>query len=159
MNRSLLLLAAAVLVASTAGCSKSRDTTAAASSHSHQHTPPHGGTAVVLGNEAYHLELVHEPGSDVLVAYVLDGHMQEFIRINTPNFEVVANVNGQVRPLIFQATENAATGESTADTSHFEARAEWLKENPKFEGRITSLAIRGTTFRDVDFKFPVGSHP
>src|SRR5688500_557791 len=44
------LLVALVLLA---GCGESKH-----SGHGHHHTPPHGGTPVILGNEDYHLEFV-----------------------------------------------------------------------------------------------------
>ena len=61
-----------------------------------------------LGEEAFHLELVaEEPGR--LSAYVLDGEMENFIRIAAPTFEIVATVGGQKQPLVFRAIASTAT--------------------------------------------------
>jgi hypothetical protein len=57
------------------GCGKAEPRTAAAPApKAHEHKTPHGGTAIELGEEAFHVELVKEdPGT--LSAYVLDGEL------------------------------------------------------------------------------------
>lgn len=130
---------------------------ASSSQHGHEHHAPHGGTAVILGNEVYHLELVLDAGRGVLQAFVLDGHMENFIRCSAPSFEIVATVAGEKRPLLFTPIGDSATGEKPGDTSLFEASAEWLKTTPKFEAVLASLTIKGTTFADVAFNFPAGN--
>ncbi len=76
-------------------------------------------TPVVLGAEIYHLEFVLDPASGQLSAYVLDGEMENFIRIAAPSFEVVATVGGVKQTLFLAAVANYATGEKTGDTSLF----------------------------------------
>jgi|SRR5688572_61360 len=126
----------------------------ASAGHGHEHHAPHGGTAVVLGDEAYHLELVADVERGILQAFVLDGHMENFIRSNAASFEIVATVAGEKRPLVFLPVGDPATGEKPGDTSLFEARADWLKTTPRFEGVLTHLVIRGGTFSGVAFTFP-----
>jgi hypothetical protein len=149
--RPLLTL---VLTFAIGGCSKSHEHQATAAAHAHEHKAPHGGTAVVLGNEAYHLEFVHTPATGTLTAYVLDAHMENFIRLNLPSFDVVANVSGETRPLTFRAVANSATGETVGDTSQFEVQADWLKSTTNFTATLKSLTIRGTGFTDVSFSIP-----
>src|SRR5476649_1038203 len=76
----------------------------------HEHHPPHGGTPVVLGAEIYHLEFVLDPASGQLSAYVLDGEMENFIRIAAPSFEIVTTAGGVKRTLFLSAVSNMATG-------------------------------------------------
>jgi len=123
----------------------------------HEHHPPHGGTPVVLGDEAYHLELVLDAASGKLQAFILDGEMENFIRTTAASFEVVATVDGKTHPLLFQAIADSATGEKVGDTALFEAQADWLKSTPKFDAVLTSLAIRGSTFAAISFNFPLGN--
>jgi hypothetical protein len=52
---------------------------------------------------------------------------------------------------------NAATGEKSGDTSQFEARAAWLKTTTNFTGKVFGITIKGTTFTDVNFRFPEGN--
>lgn len=149
-------LFAFALLLGAAACSKQQDHTTA-HAHHHEHVAPHGGTAVILGNEAYHLELVRDPAAGTLTAYVLDGHMENFIRMEAASFEVAASVNGATHLLLFRAVANSATGESVGNTSQFEAQADWLRSTAAFDGVVKRITIRGTTLADVSFSFPAGS--
>jgi hypothetical protein len=123
----------------------------------HEHTPPHGGTVVVLGDELYHLELVHEPTAGRLIAYVLDGHLENFVRVAAAGFEVTAKVGTESRPMEFTARANTETGERVGDTAQFESQADWLKGRAEFDAVLKSLTIRGKDFKDVAFNFPRGN--
>ena len=158
--RPARLLLPLLLAFTLAGCVKSDNhapASAARTPAKHEHKAPHGGTAVVLGQEAYHLELVRDAASGTLSAYVLDGEMENFIRVKAPSFEVVAAVGGEKRPLTFKAVANPATGETVGDTAQFEAQADWLKTTGSFDAVLASLEIRGTTFDAVAFNFPKGN--
>lgn len=151
---------AALLVGVLAACSKSDShptPPSGAPAARHEHHPPHGGTPIVLGREAYHLELVVDPVASRLSAYVLDGEMENFIRVKAASFEVVASGGAERRILTFRAIANPATGETIGDTSQFEAQADWLKTAATFDASLRSLDIRGTTFAGVAFNFPRGN--
>ena len=159
MTRLRYLLSILTIAVAFAGCSKKSNDNAAAADHTHHHHPsPHGGTAVVLGDEVYQLEFVLDAATGTMTAYVLDGHMEKFIRIDVPSFEVIAIVDAERRPLIFQASANSATGETVGDTSEFAAQADWLKTSTVFDAELTQLTIRGRTFSNVAFNFPAGNH-
>lgn len=154
-NSLALLLAAALL---TGGCSKAPPPApAAANPPHHEHKPPHGGTPVVLGDEAYHLELVLDPAVGKLQAYVFDGEMENFIRSAVPSFDIDARVHGATEKLALKAVANEATGEKVGDSAVFEVEADWLKSTPEFDGVIEKITIRGTTFSGVKFNFPKGN--
>jgi len=125
--------------------------------HKHQHRAPHGGTAIVLGKEAFHLELVRTAEAGLLTCYVLDGHMESFIRIPAPHLSIETTVSNVTRTLELLPVANAATGEKSGDTSQFEARAEWLKTATNFTGKVLGITIKGSTFTDVAFRFPEGN--
>jgi len=129
------------------------------SRHGHQHTPPHGGTPVVLGNEDYHLEFVLDPAGGKLQAYVLDSHMDKFIRLTNESFTVSAKPNDKPETLVFRAAPNAATGEKVGDTALFEAQADWLKTVKSFEVVLDELTVRGRKFEKIAFNFPKGNAP
>ena len=156
MKRILALSLAALVVAFSA-CSKQEPAPTAAAPAKHEHKAPHGGTAVVLGNEAYHVELVRDPATGKLTAYVLDGEMENFIRVKAASFEVVASGGAEKRVLTFRAVANSATGETVGDTSCFEAQADWLKTEKTFDATLAALEIKGTPFTAVDFNFPKGN--
>lgn len=122
--------------------------------HAHSHEAPHGGAPVVLGDEAFHLEFVRDADAGTLSAYVLDGHMENFVRVT--NESLTITVNG-ADALTLTAQSNTATGETVGDSAHFLARAEWLLTTSNFQAVIPSVAVRGTIFTNVSFSFPEGN--
>lgn len=162
---ALAFLAAVLL----AGCSKTEPPPTAAPTahdhshdhahghhHGHDHTPPHGGTAVELGREDYHLEFVRDAGAGRLKAYVLDGELENFIRIPAPSLELSVRFAGRRETLVLQPVANDATGETVGDTSLFEGQADWLKTQAEFEAELQQITIRTTTYTKVTFQFPQG---
>jgi len=127
--------------------------------HGHSHVAPHGGAVVVLGDEAYHLELVHDRAAGRLTLYVLDGHMENFIRLPVPSLELTCTIDGDERPLPLAAVAQAATGESVGNTSQFAGEAEWLKTTDRFTGVLEALEIQGTVFAGQAFSIPGASAP
>ena len=154
-----------LLLAGLSACSKTGPKSTAAdphaghdhAAHKHEHTPPHGGTAVVLGDEAYHLELVRDAATGKLSLYVLDGHLENFVRIAAPSIEIFATIAGKPTPLVLLPVANAATGEKLGDTSLFETTADWLKTTADFDANVTKIEIRGAGFNAVAFNFPKGN--
>jgi hypothetical protein len=136
--------------------SSARDTAHRHDPGGHHHTPPHGGVAVVLGSEAYHVELVLDRDAGRLGAYVLDGHMEQFVRIPAPSLEVVLKLPEGETSLALAAVANPATGETVGDTSHFAARSDLLKGRTNFSAVLRTLTIRGRIFNDTAFEYPRG---
>jgi hypothetical protein len=124
--------------------------------HLHKDVPPHGGTAVALG-EDYKMELLLDAPAGKLDAYVFDGEFENFVRIATESFEVTARLPGHEEALAFKAVPNTATGETVGDTSMFETRADWLKTQSSFDGVLKQVTVRGNTFSNVVFNFPNGN--
>ena len=142
------------------GCArKPADAAAGAKPHKHEHKAPHGGTAIVLGDELYHVELVRNAETGTLQAFVFDGELEKFIRTSAPSLEIVATVKGAPQTLTLKAVANPATGETVGDTALFETQADWLKTTGEFDAVLKSIAIRGRTFSDVKFNFPKGNDP
>ena len=154
-----LLFSSVASLALLTGCErtdKRNHDHATAALHRHEHHAPHGGTAVALGDEAFHLELVLDAVSGELRAFVLDGEMENFVRCAMPSFEMNVTAGGETHRLIFAPVAEAATGETVGDTSLFAATAEWLKQAREFDASIPLLTIRGATFRDVAVRFQDG---
>ncbi len=145
---ALALLAAAFLASA---CSKSHDHDKKSSGH--VHTAPHGGTLVEIGEHAYNLELLRDKASGKLTAWVLDGHAENFVRLNVDSFQLIAMPGGQYTPLDMRAVANPATGETVGDTSQFEVEADFLKTAGAFSG-IFTLEIKGTRYHQVAYSLP-----
>ena len=138
------------------GCSKSENGGANGTPHLHVDQPPHGGTAIDLG-EDYHIEFVRDAVNGKLQAFVLDGEMEEFVHSPSASFELTAHVGGRDEKLNFAAVANRATGETVGDTSMFEAQADWLKTATNFDAAIKEINVRGESYTNVMFNFPKGN--
>ena len=145
-----------LIAALLAGCGRA-DAPKPGTSGKHEHKPPHGGTPVVLGNEEYHLELVLDGAAGRLQAYVLDGELENFIRVPEGSFEIHAKLPSKSETLVFRAVASSATGETVADTSLFEAQADWLKATTAFDAVLKELIVRGRKYENVAFNFPKGN--
>jgi len=142
-------LAAFVFVA---GCSKQPSNESAAHAE-HVHKAPHGGTLVELGEHAYAIELLRDRDAGKLTAWILDGHAENFVRITSPEINVVAMPGGKYTPLALKAVANPTTGETVGNTSQFETTADWLKTADAFAGILT-IEIKGTKFEQVPYELP-----
>ena len=148
---SIALGAAITMVA--AGCGDSHEH-AEHKGGEHHHEPKYGGTLVEIGHHEFNLEFVRDAATGTLNAYVLDGHVVNFVRVPLESFEVIAKVGDRTEKLAFKPAANPATGETAGDTSQFQAQADWLKTADSFEGVLKEIAIRGSTYTFVAFKFP-----
>lgn len=123
----------------------------------HHHTAPHGGTLVEVGEHQFTVELVRDAAAGTLLAYILDAHAENFVRVPSPAITLIATVNATPRLVTLNAVASAETGETVGDTSFFSGQADWLKTTPTFDAVIPTLVIHGATFADVKFNFPKGS--
>lgn len=133
--------------------------------HRHEHTAPHGGTLVVLGEEFAHLEPVLDPGAGSLTGYILDGEAEKAVRIGQEGIGI--KINDTLPPggesdksgyaLILKPVSNILTGETAGDTSEFAVQSDKLKGVQKFDAVISAINIKGQTFRNIGFRFPEGN--
>ena len=149
--KTLRLLIGVLAITTLGACGKKEHT---GEKHGqHAHVAPHGGTLVELGDHTYNLELVRNNEAGKLSAYVLDGHAEKFVRINSPAIELIAMPGGTFTRVSLKAVANSATGETVGDTSQFEAQADWLKTAGEFAGIVT-VEIRGVKFEKVEYALP-----
>lgn len=141
-------------------CGCGNDTTGAQKAETpgrHEHKPPHGGTPVVLGHEEYHVELILDAATGTMQAYVMDGELEEFVRVAAASFEITTKGPGGEETLVFKAVANRATGETAGDTSFFTAQAERLKTAKNFDAVLKELTVKGNVYQNVAFGFPKGN--
>jgi len=154
----LLALFCAGVLACGVGCGQSQSS-AGHGRGGHHHEPPHGGTAIDLGNEAAHLEFVLDAAAGKLTCYVLKPHMSGSQRITQEMLELAATVAGKPETLTLKAVANAATGEQAGDSSQFEAQADWLKTAKSFDVELKKISVRGKDYSALKFNFPNGVTP
>ncbi len=157
MNVRMTLLMGALSCVAAAGCSRPSAEVPAA--RRHEHHPPHGGTAVVLGSEQYHLECVLDAASGRLQAWVLDGEMDGFVRVAARSIELQVRLRGTPHELVLDAVADPLTGETVGDTSAFAGQADWLRGASGFDATLRAITVKGTPFADVAFNFPKGNDP
>ena len=152
------LLCVALAAGLAGGCSKTEPSAPAKEAvHRHEHKPPHGGAPVELGEEEYHVEFVLDAPDGKLQAFVMDGELENFVRIDAPSVEITAQVSGQQEKLRLHPVANNATGEKVGDTSLFEARADWLKTTSTFDAVLKEITVHGKTYTNIVFNFPKGN--
>jgi hypothetical protein len=122
--------------------------------HAHQHVAPHGGAAVVLGEELYHLEFVLDDQASSLDCYILDGHMEQFLRIAAAEIDLELEDGEQVKLL---PVANRATGEAIGDTSHFRADLDWGEGRKTFEAIVKEITVNENRFENISFRYPEGN--
>ena len=122
--------------------------------HGHLHVAPHGGAAVVLGDELYHLEFLIDPEASLLDCYVLDGHMEEFVRIKANSVPVTLEDGTELE---LQAVASRVTGESVGDTSHFQTTLSVAENRDRFSATVKAITIKGNRFENIPFRYPEGN--
>ena len=121
----------------------------------HEHSAPHGGTLVELGEEFAHLEIVLEASTGKLMVYALDGEAEKAVRLKQPTIEITVTNPATVVKL--DGVANSLTGETTNDTSEFTGQSDALKGANRFEGVIRAVTVKGQPFKGVAFNFPKGN--
>lgn len=128
-------------------------TPAAASGH--EHSAPHGGALIELGEEFAHLEFVLDAATGQLTAYALDGEAEKPVRLKQAEIELT--LTQPVLTVKLAGVANALTGETASDTSEFSATVAQLKGASGFKGTLNAVTIKGRAFKGVAFSYPQGS--
>jgi hypothetical protein len=121
----------------------------------HEHSAPHGGALIELGEEFAHVEIVLDAATGKLSAYALDGEAEKSVRFKQSEIEIA--VKNPAVTIKLGGVANTLTGETAGDTSEFSGQSDRLKGATDFEGVIKTVSIRGKQFKDVEFNFPKGA--
>ncbi|MES2692713.1 MAG: hypothetical protein V4773_04515 [Verrucomicrobiota bacterium] len=152
MKRVVCLFSLVVLLAVALGCGPKHDHHAHGA-HGHTHDAKHGGVAVELGQEEFHIEFTYGDKPGVLQAYILDAHIENYVRVDAPSFTAIAVTGGASHPLLFTATASAATGEKAGDSSLFEAPLPAaIAGRPALQLSVPALSIKGRTYSNITAK-------
>ena len=120
----------------------------------HNHPAPHGGQLVELGEHGsgFNLELVlHEQG--FLQIYVLDAHVQNFVRISANSIDIeITDQNGTARIITCEPIEDPITRETVGNTSLFTS-TERINEILPLQGVINKIDIMEFPYENVEINF------
>ena len=157
-NCCLGLLGTAMVSMICTGCDAPEQKHSSSAPHGHHHDPPHGGSLIQLGNEQYHLELVMDQDLTLMRCYVLDGHVEHFIRLAQEEILCETTLSSGLKTnLVFQAIASRSTGETVGDTAEFQADLAPLNGENTFEGIIQEVHIQNSSFTKIPFSFPGGN--
>jgi len=121
----------------------------------HEHSAPHGGAMVELGEEFAHVEVVLDAATGKLTAYAIDGEAEKSVRVKQSEIEIA--VKNPAVTIKLGGVANTLTGETAGDTSEFSGQSDRLKGATDFNGVIKTISIKGKQFIDVEFNFPKGA--
>jgi hypothetical protein len=121
--------------------------------HEH-HDAPHKGLLIELGDEFGTVELLLDQASGHLSAYILDGEVEESVRLKQKYLDLTLKAGPKPLHLRLKAQANPLTGESLGDSSEFGVDSKWLKGREHFEGQIDLIHFHDRVFRNIAFKYP-----
>lgn len=128
--------------------------------HAHQHSAPHDGVLVELGDHESQLEFVLDPETGLLTVYVLDAHAESAVRLSEPQLSLQIERIGAgppVRPgreALLDAVGNALTGETPGDSSVFSGVVAELAGATRFEAVLPIISVKGREYRNVRVRYP-----
>jgi hypothetical protein len=124
--------------------------------HGHDHTAPHGGVLVELGDHFAYLEFVLEPETGTLTMYVLDGEAEKALRVTHETVGVLFTTPEAIaaRPFELRAKANVLTGETVGDTSQFTLTQDAFVGLTAFTAKVIEVRVKGRSFRDVAITWP-----
>ncbi len=144
--RVSLLVACSVLVA---GCNPDppKPVGEKPSEHEHAEKGPHGGALIELGDETYHVELVHDDRAGEVTFYVLDSTAKKAVPIDAA--DVTVNLKLAGGPKQFKVASKADPADPTGKSSRFFSADKELAEGLDAEGADAQLVltIDGKQFR------------
>ena len=160
-RRALLPLAVLAGIAATLGYfyATGRTYEEFEAQHGHAHHAPHGGTLILLGDHAAHIELVHQASAGQLTAFLLDGHAEYPVRSEAAalEFQIRSSPDVPWSTITLAAVANPLSGETIGDTSEFSGSSEALAGIDAFQLRTPPLRLRGVDFAAVETTFPEGN--
>ena len=153
MGGRFVRLAVFGLTLAVSACGGGSGAPAAGLATAHEHTAPHNGQPVALGEEFAHVELVLDRNAGRLTAYVLDGEAEQPVRVAQPALTLFCPVSPGTADwsLHLMAVPSVLTGERSGDTSEFAASGAELRVIQRLDCRLLRLTVRGEQFHDVRF--------
>jgi len=131
--------------------------------HNHPSEGPHHGGLVELGNEEYHIEIVHDDDAGTVTAYVLDSSAKVAVPINASEIMVNLSHDGQAEQFALAASPQS--GDPPGKSSKFVSNDTELAEDLDNDAVSAQLVVtingkpyRGAIQHDHDSHAEHGGH-
>jgi hypothetical protein len=99
------------------------------------------------------VDLVLDPATGTLHAYVMDAHAERALRIAQTTIDLTLRDEGGEFLFKLEAQADPLSGETVGDTSHFKATARSLQGRRTFEGRLGAVTVRGVEHPATPFRY------
>jgi hypothetical protein len=113
---------------------------------------PHGGVLVEAGEDFAHVEIVFDPATGTLSAYILDGEAEEVVPLKQPSISV--RFTRPALRLKLKAVASPLSGEKPGETSEYSVTDASLKGLFQFVGMLESVDFNGPVFKNLPFQYP-----
>ncbi|MBA4016285.1 MAG: hypothetical protein C0483_03770 [Pirellula sp.] len=115
--------------------------------HAHPSEGPHGGHLIELGDEQYHVELIHDDKAGEVTFYILDSSAKKAVPIDA--VELVVNLKHGGKAEQFKIAAKPESGETAGTSSRFFSADKELAGDLDAEGADAQLVvtISGKQFR------------
>jgi hypothetical protein len=127
--------------------------------HDHAHAATHGGTMLEVGEHVAQLELVLDPATGEVTAYVLDAHAENPQSLEQPELAVTITpeaAEGQASPpaaVVLQlkpAPTADADAQKTSGNSVFAGQSDELKGVDHYDFAIDSVEVGGKKYEKLE---------
>ncbi|MFT4540196.1 MAG: hypothetical protein ACI841_001299 [Planctomycetota bacterium] len=122
--------------------------------HAHVHVAPRGGLLIAVEAEYANIEFLVDPTTGELVAYLLDGHAQNAVRVAREEIQVSFEpaAGGDSFEVTLKAVNNPLSGDKPGACSEFRGSHGSLSKAGDWKLLIHEVELRGRTYRDVAFE-------
>ena len=117
--------------------------------HAFAHAPIYGGQLIEIGEHFAQVELVHEPGTGKLSAYIWDGHVEHARPVAMESIRIT--IGAYVMKLL--PVSNPLTGDEPGRSSQFEGQSERLRDVERFEGVLGRMRFGEAQFEETEFHY------
>ena len=117
--------------------------------HECVHDPVYGGKLIEIGEHFAQVELLHDPETGKLTAYLWDGHAEHARPVAMESIRVtVGDLVVKLLPV-----SDPLTGDQPGASSRFEGTSERLRDLESFEGVLGRMRFGEAEFAETEFRY------
>lgn len=119
--------------------------------HGHHHHAPHHGSLTMLGNHVAQIELVSDPETGKVQAFILDSEAEKPLTADQPELDITVSFPMAKEPLPLKLKPVDASKPEEG----FETQSDTLKGVKAFTGTLASLKLGEKTHEKIAIEFDV----